>query len=86
MSTRSCGAFSWVTPHPPHPDWNCSSRVREKSVGWITSAVTSPAFAQTIALGYLRRGVELAEEVRMSSVDGQRVQAFALSDEGWVLD
>ncbi|MFH1764288.1 MAG: glycine cleavage T C-terminal barrel domain-containing protein [Gemmatimonadota bacterium] len=59
---------------------------REKSVGWITSAVVSPAFSQTIALGYLQRGVELAEEVRLGSVDGPQVQACALSDEGWVLD
>jgi folate-binding protein YgfZ len=59
---------------------------RDKSVGWITSAVVSPAFGQAIALGYLQRGVELAEDVRMGSVDGYRVQAFSLSDEGWVLD
>jgi aminomethyltransferase len=59
---------------------------RDKSVGWITSAVVSPAFGQTIALGYLQRGVELAEDVRMGGVDGYRVQAFSLSDEGWVLD
>jgi len=59
---------------------------REKSVGWITSAVESPAFGQTVALGYLQRGVELGEEVRVGSLDGPRVQARALTDEGWILD
>ena len=30
----------------------------DKSVGWITSAVQSPKFGETIALAYVRRGVE----------------------------
>jgi folate-binding protein YgfZ len=30
----------------------------DKVVGWITSAVLSPKFEQTVALAYVRRGVE----------------------------
>ena len=59
---------------------------REKSVGWLTSSVASPAFGQTIALGYLRRGVEPGAEVRVGSMDGPGARARALSEEGWVLD
>jgi len=59
---------------------------KEKSVGWITSAVASPAFGQMVALGYLQRSVELGEEIRVGSLDGPRAQARALSDEGWILD
>jgi aminomethyltransferase len=59
---------------------------REKSVGWITSAVVSPAFGQTIALGYLGRGVELEDELRVGGADGPAAQARALGDEGWILD
>jgi aminomethyltransferase len=58
---------------------------REKSVGWITSAVASPAFGQTIALGYLRRGVELGDGVWVGRPDGPRAQVRALNDDGWVL-
>jgi folate-binding protein YgfZ len=59
---------------------------REKSVGWITSAVSSPAFAQAVALGYLNRGVGLEEDVRVGGPDGPRAQPRALNDEGWILD
>jgi folate-binding protein YgfZ len=59
---------------------------RERPVGWITSAVVSPAFGQTVALGYLLRGVGPGEEIRVGSPDGSRGQVLALDDEGWVLD
>ncbi|MBT8398287.1 MAG: folate-binding protein YgfZ [Gemmatimonadetes bacterium] len=59
---------------------------KEKSVGWITSAVGSPAFGQAIALGYLRRGVEPGDDVRVGGPDGLPGQVRALSDRGWVLD
>jgi aminomethyltransferase len=59
---------------------------RERSVGWITSAVVSPAFGQTVALGYLLRGVGPGEEIRVGSPDGSRAHVRALDDEGWVLD
>ncbi len=36
----------------------------EKPVGRVTSAVESPRFAQTVALGYLKRGVEGVVRVR----------------------
>jgi len=57
---------------------------RDKSLGWITSAVASPAFDQTAALGYLRRGVEPGEVVWVGGTDGFEAQVMALSDEGWV--
>jgi folate-binding protein YgfZ len=59
---------------------------REREVGWITTAVSSPAFEQTIALGYLRRSVQPGEEVGVGVQDGPPGQVRALSDEGWDLD
>ena len=59
---------------------------REKSVGWVTSAVPSPALGQTIALGYLRRSVEVGGLVRVGDPQGPEVQVRALTDQGWVLD
>lgn len=59
---------------------------REKSVGWITSAVPSPALGQTIALGYLRRVVEAGDLVRVGDPQGPEIQVRALTDQGWVLD
>ena len=58
----------------------------EKSIGWLTSSVVSPAFGETIALGYLRRGIEPGSAVRVGSRDGPGAQARALSEEGWILD
>ena len=57
---------------------------RDKSIGWITSAVFSPAFGQTIALGYLRRGVEPGAEVCVGVMDGPKAQVRALGQEGWI--
>jgi folate-binding protein YgfZ len=59
---------------------------REKSVGWVTSAAASPAFGQTVALGYLQRSVGPGEEVRLGGMEGPAGQVRALSDGGWVLD
>lgn len=41
-----------------------------KEVGWITSAVVSPLFGQTIALGYVRREVEPGGGVRVGAAEG----------------
>lgn len=43
------------TPHPGAPLFVEGT---EKPVGHVTSAVESPRFGQTVALGYVRRGVE----------------------------
>jgi folate-binding protein YgfZ len=59
---------------------------REKEVGWITTAVSSPAFGQSIALGYLRRSVPPGERVEVGGPDGPTGQVRALSDQGWILD
>jgi folate-binding protein YgfZ len=58
----------------------------DKSVGTITSAVASPAFGETIALAYLRRGVGPGDVVRLGSTEGPEVQVRGLGDEGWILD
>jgi len=58
---------------------------RERPVGWITSACESPAFGETVALGYLRRGVEPGDEVRVGALDGPQGRVRALGEEGWVL-
>jgi len=58
----------------------------EKSVGWITTAVPSPALGQVVALAYLRRGVDPGHRVRVGKTDGPQAEVRALSDEGWVLE
>jgi tRNA-modifying protein YgfZ len=55
---------------------------RQKSVGWVTSACSSPAFGETLALGYLRREVEPGGEVRVGGVDGPAARVQVLDDEG----
>ncbi|GMV06810.1 MAG: glycine cleavage system protein T [Gemmatimonadota bacterium] len=42
----------------PHPGAPLFVEGTEKAVGHVTSAVESPRFGQTVALGYVRRGVE----------------------------
>ena len=58
---------------------------RTKPVGQITSAAMSPAFGQTIALGYVRREVVPPAELRLGSPDGAMVAVRALREEGWEL-
>lgn len=41
-----------------------------KEVGWVTSSAVSPRLDQTIALGYVRREVEVGSEIRVGSTDG----------------
>lgn len=69
----------------PAPGVELYQHGHEKSVGWITSAVASPAFAQTIALGYLRRGVGVGAVVRLGGQDGPEGQVRELDDKGWVM-
>jgi aminomethyltransferase len=57
-----------------------------KAVGRVTSAVASPAFAQTIALGYLQWSIPPGDVVRLGAEDGPEAQVRALGDEGWILD
>jgi folate-binding protein YgfZ len=57
---------------------------KEKAVGWITSACHSPSFGQTLALGYLRRGVEAGDTVRVGSSAGPPARVRALGDDGWI--
>ena len=33
----------------------------EKAIGWITSSVESPRYGETLALAYVRRGIEAVE-------------------------
>lgn len=58
---------------------------KEGAVGEIRSAVVSPRFGQTIALGYLRREVDPTGEVRLGDPDGPPAQVRELTDSGWVL-
>jgi tRNA-modifying protein YgfZ len=57
---------------------------REKCVGLVTSACRSPAFGETVALGYVRREVGPGEEVRVGGTDGPvaRVQLLDLEGDG----
>jgi aminomethyltransferase len=59
---------------------------REKSSGWITTAVASPAMGEVIALGYARRGVEPGMILRVGSQDGPEAQVRGLGEAGWILD
>ncbi|NNF26784.1 MAG: hypothetical protein HKN73_06175 [Gemmatimonadetes bacterium] len=44
-----------------------------RPVGWVTSAVASPRFGQTVGLGYVRREVEPPASVRLGGADGSEV-------------
>ncbi len=54
----------------------------ESKVGTITSGVTSPRFG-TLALGYLRREVELPAELCVQNPGGTPAVAIELNQEGW---
>jgi tRNA-modifying protein YgfZ len=55
---------------------------REKCSGQITSACYSPAFGETIALGYLRRHVNPGDEVRVGGTSGPLARVHVLDLEG----
>lgn len=59
---------------------------REKSSGWITTAVPSPAMGQVIALGYARRGIEPGMTLHVGSQDGPEAQVKGLGENGWILN
>lgn len=71
-----------ATPAPGTP---LHTGGRAKPVGHITSAALSPAFGQTIALGFVRREVVPPAELRLGSPDGARAGVRALGDGGWEL-
>lgn len=56
---------------------------RDHPVGAVTSAVLSPRAGGGIALGYLRREVEVPGEVRLGGPAGPRVQAVDPEGEWW---
>jgi folate-binding protein YgfZ len=53
-----------------------------RKVGWITSACRSPGFGQTIALGFIKRGVSLGAEVRLGGPQGSAGVVRSL-EEDW---
>lgn len=55
---------------------------REKCIGLITSACWSPAFGETVALGYVRREVGPGEDVRVGGTDGPVARVQPLDPEG----
>ena len=55
----------------------------EKVVGRITSAAESPAFGETIALGYVRSEVEVESEVRLGTPTGAPALVMEVTDQGW---
>jgi folate-binding protein YgfZ len=57
---------------------------KQNAVGWITSACHSPSFGQAIALGYVRRGVEPGDTVRVGSEGGPTARVRALGEDGWI--
>jgi len=69
----------------PAPASPLYSGAKDKPVGHVTSAAMSPAFGQTIALGFVRREVVPPAELRLESPDGVAVAVRALGDGGWEL-
>jgi len=51
----------------------------ERPVGWITSAVASPRFGETLALGYVRREVDADGLVRVGSAEGAEARVGSLA-------
>lgn len=70
------------TPAPATPLY---TGARAKPVGHVTSVAMSPAFGQTIALGFVRREVVPPAEVRLGSPDGPVVAVRGLAEDGWEL-
>ena len=58
-----------------------SSEAEGKVAGWVTSGCRSPRFGQTIALGYVKRGVEMGSEVALDGPDGPHGQVGSLEAE-----
>lgn len=71
------------TPAPGTPLY---SGTKVKPIGHVTSAAMSPAFGQTIALGFVRREVVPPAEIRLEGPDGAMVAVRALGEDGWELE
>ncbi len=71
-----------ATPAPGTPLY---TGARARPVGQITSAAMSPAFGQTIALGFVRREVIPPAEVRLGNPDGPPVGVRVVGEGGWEL-
>ena len=69
----------------PARDTPLYSETRAKPVGHVTSAAMSPAFGQTIALGFVRREVTPPAKVRVGSPEGAWVDVRVVGDGGWEL-
>lgn len=62
----------------PPPATTLHRSGEEKSVGRITSAAWSPAYQQTIAMGYVRREIEPPAKLRVGSPHGPEVEIVSL--------
>lgn len=54
----------------------------DRSRGWVTSACRSPRYGQTVALAYVKRGLDIDDEVRLGAPDGPRGRVAGLQTEG----
>lgn len=52
-----------------------------RKVGWITSACRSPRFGETIALGFIKRKVQVGSEVRLGGPQGPAGMIRVLGEE-----
>ncbi len=57
------------SPPSSIPD-ESSAGSEQRAVGWITSACPSPRFGQSVALGFLKRGIEPGDRVAVGSPSG----------------
>jgi folate-binding protein YgfZ len=55
---------------PPAPGESVFSPDSDRRVGWITSSCRSPKLGQTIALGFIKRSVELGDRVALGGPQG----------------
>lgn len=55
---------------PPPPGTELSSAGTGKKAGWVTSSCRSPRFGQTIALGFIKRSVEVGSVVKLGGPQG----------------
>jgi folate-binding protein YgfZ len=77
VNKRLCLVLFGEVP-PPAPGSELLSGESGKKAGWVTSSCRSPRFGQTIALGFIKRGVELGDTVELGGPQGSSGKVAAL--------
>lgn len=77
VNKRLCKILLGETAPPP-PGTELIAEGTGKNAGWITSSCRSPLLGQTLALGYVKRGVEEESRVRVRSPEGPAGRVVSL--------